>query len=140
VIAIKDSSRNVTRVLRLAAEIEGTGQARYLTTIQPLLTTLLAGGAGAMMPPPATLVGARIVEAVRAGDLAAAAEHQRAVARFPALWAGKHGLTPVMKAAMDHLGLALGAPANPASALPASAVEALGRELDRWPLLLPHSV
>jgi 4-hydroxy-tetrahydrodipicolinate synthase len=140
VIGVKDSSRNVSRVLRLSAEIEGTGQARYLTTIQPLLTTLLAGGAGAMMPPPGTLIGARIVAAVAAGDLAAAAEHQRAIARFPAQWTGKYGLAPVMKAALGHLGLAVGPPANPASALPAPDLEALGHELDRWPLLLPHTV
>jgi 4-hydroxy-tetrahydrodipicolinate synthase len=140
VVGIKDSSRNVSRILRLSAEIEGTGQARYLTTIQPLLTTLLAGGAGAMMPPPATLIGARIVEAVAAGDLAAAAEHQRAVARFPAQWAGRYGLAPVMKAALNHLGVAVGAPANPAAALPAADLEALGLELDRWPVQFPHSV
>jgi 4-hydroxy-tetrahydrodipicolinate synthase len=139
VIGIKDSSRNVSRILRLAEEIEVSNQARYLTTVQPLLTTLLAGGAGAMMPPPATLLGARIVAAVAEGDLAAAAAHQRALARFPAQWAGKYGLAPVMKAALAHLGLAIGAPANPASALPAPDVQALGRELDRWPSLLSPS-
>lgn len=90
--------------------------------MQPLLITLLLGGAGAMMPPPATRVAARVVAAVRAGDLAAAAEEQRAFATFPGTWS-RYGLTPLMKRAMAHCGVHLGTAEGPAPEFPAALEE-----------------
>jgi len=118
VVGFKDSSRDFTRIGWLAANIDRPGHARYFTTIQPLLTTLLLGGAGAMMPPPATRISARIVAAFRSGDLAAAAEFQRAFASFPGKWS-RYGLTPLMKRAMFHCGVDLGVSGTPGPELPA---------------------
>jgi 4-hydroxy-tetrahydrodipicolinate synthase len=135
VVAIKDSSRNISRVLRAVEEIDRAGHARYLGTIQPLLTILLAGGSGAMAPPPSTLVGAAIRDAVAAGDLAKAAELQNLVALFPAKWSGRYGLTPTMKAAMPAIGLPLGDPAPPFAPLPTDEAQAVAALVSSWPTL-----
>jgi 4-hydroxy-tetrahydrodipicolinate synthase len=132
VVAIKDSSRNVSRILQAIELIERPGHARYLGTIQPLLTILLQGGAGAMMPPPATLVGAAVVAAFRAGDVHHAAELQNAVAIFPAAWS-HHGLTPVMKAALASLGIPVGNPAAPQAPVDSADAEAIGAIVAAWP-------
>jgi 4-hydroxy-tetrahydrodipicolinate synthase len=133
VVAIKDSSRNVARVLRAVEEIQHAGHARYFGTIQPLLTVLSSGGAGAMTPPPATLVAAGIRDAVAVGDLARAAELQRLVSRFPVSWTPRHGLAAVMKVALDELGLPFGVPAPLASAVPPGEVAAIAEALADWP-------
>jgi 4-hydroxy-tetrahydrodipicolinate synthase len=135
VAAIKDSSRNVSRVLRAVEEIDHAGHARYLGTIQPLLTILLAGGSGAMAPPPSTLVGAAMRDAVADGDLARAAQLQRLVSVFPARWSGPYGLAPTMKAAMPAIGLALGDPAFPHPPLSAADTEAVAALVGAWPAL-----
>ena len=135
VVAIKDSSRNVSRVLRAVEEIDHAGHARYLGTIQPLLTILLAGGSGAMAPPPSTLVGAAMRDAAAAGDLARAAQLQRLVSIFPAKWSGRHGLAPTMKAAMAAVGLPLGDPAPPYAPLPPDAARAVTDLVAGWPAL-----
>jgi 4-hydroxy-tetrahydrodipicolinate synthase len=131
VVAIKDSSRDISRNLRAVAEIQQAGHAQYLGTIQPMLAIMLAGGAGAMMPPPLTLVGAAIRDSVAAGDLAAASRAQRLVARFPAAWS-QHGLLPLAKAAMHELGRPLGAPAEPYRPVPDAVADAIREELARW--------
>jgi 4-hydroxy-tetrahydrodipicolinate synthase len=135
VVGIKDSSRNVSRVLRAVEEIDRAGHARYLGTIQPLLTILVAGGSGAMAPPPSTLVGAAMRDAVAAGDVARAAELQRLVSVFPAKWSGPHGLAPTMKAAMPAVGLDLGDPAPPHGPLSAADREAIAALVGAWPSL-----
>jgi dihydrodipicolinate synthase/N-acetylneuraminate lyase len=133
VVAIKDSSRNVARVLRAVDEIQHAGHAQYLGTYQPLHTSLGAGGAGAMTPPPATLVAAGIRDAVAAGDLPRAFELQRLVHVFPVRWTARHGLAAVMKTAATHLGLPLGEPAPRASAVPAADAAEIARALRDWP-------
>jgi 4-hydroxy-tetrahydrodipicolinate synthase len=133
VVAIKDSSRNVSRVLRAVEEIQHAGHAAYFGTIQPLLTVLLSGGAGAMTPPPATLVAAAIRDAVDAGDLARAAELQRLVAIFPARFTPRHGLAAVMKTAAAELGLLLGVPAPLATAVPPGDAADIAAAVAAWP-------
>jgi len=135
VAGIKDSSRNVSRVLRAVEEIDRAGHASYLGTIQPLLTILVAGGSGAMAPPPSTLVGAAIRDAVADGDVARAAELQRLVSVFPAKWSGHHGLAPTMKAAMPAIGLPLGDPAAPYRPLPPEDAAAVTELVRAWPAL-----
>lgn len=135
VAAIKDSSRHVARILRAIEEIEHAGHARYLGTIQPLVTVLLSGGAGAMTPPPATLVAAAIRDAVAAGDLGRAGALQRLVAQVPGRWTARFGLGPVMKVAADHLGLPLGAPAFPTAPVPEPEAAAIRAALAGWPRL-----
>ncbi len=108
----KESSRDITKIARLIEEVDRAGHAAYFTTMQPLLLTLVLGGSGATMPPPATRIGAEVVRAFRAGDLESATRWQRLFSRFPGRWAA-YGLPPVMKSAMQHLGVDLGAPAPP---------------------------
>ncbi|MGW5382668.1 dihydrodipicolinate synthase family protein [Nocardia sp. NPDC003963] len=132
VVALKDSSRDISRNLRAVAEIQDAGHAQYLGTVQPMLAILLSGGAGAMMPPPFTLVGAEIRDAVAAGDLARAGRAQSMIARLPAAWAG-HGLLPLAKAAMRAIGRPLGAPAAPFDAPPAAVLDAIAEITQTWP-------
>jgi 4-hydroxy-tetrahydrodipicolinate synthase len=128
VVAFKESSRDITKIGRLCAEIDEAGHARYYTTMQALLPTLALSGSGAMMPAPGTVIGAKVTDAFRRGDLEAAARFQRAYRLFPGAW-GQYGLAPTMKAAMTALGLGLGGPAYPFGPLPAAEIEALGRHL-----------
>lgn len=104
VVAFKESSRDMGRIGRLIEEIDVAGNARYFTTMEPLLATLMQGGAGAMMPAPATAIGAEIVAAFRAGDLERAVAAQRHFAVFPTIWRA-YGLTAVMKSGLENLGI-----------------------------------
>ena len=113
---IKESSRDLARVSRLIAEIDAAGHARYFTTMQMLLISLMLGGSGATMPPPACEIARHIVDAFVAKDYERAAELQRQFALFPAKWMHR-GLAPVMKAAMNQIGIPVGAPYPPFAAL-----------------------
>ena len=108
----KESSRDIIKISRLIEEIELAGNARYFTTMQPLLMTLMMGGSGATMPPPGNRIGARVVRAFREGDIDLAKYWQRFYSLFPAKWAA-YGLPPVMKSAMRHFGIDLGDPVPP---------------------------
>ncbi|HZD66265.1 MAG TPA: dihydrodipicolinate synthase family protein [Acidimicrobiales bacterium] len=110
VAGFKESSRDIAKIGRLIDTLPRGVQ--YFTTMQPLLASLLVGGAGAMMPVPATLLGARLMAAYRAGDLEAAAGWQRRFGVFPATWA-TYGLTPIMRVALRHLGLDIGGSTPP---------------------------
>jgi 4-hydroxy-tetrahydrodipicolinate synthase len=116
VAAFKESSRDMSRIGRLIEEIDVAGHARYFTTMQPLLATLLQGGSGAMMPAGASLIGAEVVAAVRADDLKRAARAQRLFATFPGRWKA-YGLAPVMRSALRHLGVDIGDPLPPFGAV-----------------------
>jgi 4-hydroxy-tetrahydrodipicolinate synthase len=50
----KESSRDITKISRLIEQIDIAGRGYYFTTMQPLLVTLMLGGSGATMPPPAS--------------------------------------------------------------------------------------
>ena len=113
---IKESSRDLARVSRLIAEIDAAGHARYFTTMQMLLISLMLGGSGATMPPPACEIARHIVDAFVARDYERAAEVQRQFALFPAKWMHR-GLAPVMKAAMNQIGIPVGVPYPPYAAL-----------------------
>ena len=108
----KESSRDTQKVARMIEEIDRAGNAGYFTTMQPLLMTLLMGGSGATMPPPGARIGARVVKAFRAGDLSEAHRWQRLYAAFPSKWP-TYGLPPVMKAALQEIGVDIGHPARP---------------------------
>lgn len=108
----KESSREARKIARMVEEIDRAGNAGYFTTMQPLLMTLLLGGSGATMPPPGAKIGARVVKAFRAGDLEEAHRWQRLYAAFPSKWPA-YGLPPVMKAALQEIGLDIGHPARP---------------------------
>jgi 4-hydroxy-tetrahydrodipicolinate synthase len=112
VVALKESSRDLSKIGRMIEAVDAPGNCAYLTTMQPLLTTLLLGGSGGTMPPPGTRIGAEVVSAVRAGDLDRARSWQRLFNLFPSTWGG-YGLPPVMKSAMRHFGVDLGDPLPP---------------------------
>lgn len=114
VSALKESSRDISKIGRMIETVQMTGYVDYLTTMQPLLSTLILGGAGATMPPPGTLIGARVVDAFRSGDLEQARRWQRTFSVFPARWS-RYGLPPVMKSAMRHFGIDIGDPMSPFS-------------------------
>ncbi|RDE07859.1 dihydrodipicolinate synthase family protein [Pelagibacterium lacus] len=109
---IKESSRDLSRVGRLVAEIELAGHARYFTTMQMLLATLLLGGSGITLPPPATRLARMVIDAFEAGDILEAARLQRQFSLWPSRWMN-HGLLPTMKASMDILGIPVGDPYPP---------------------------
>jgi len=113
---IKDSSRDLARVSRLIVEIDRAGHARYFATMQMLLITLMLGGSGATMPPPASEIARHIIDAFTAKDYERAAELQLQFALFPSKWMHR-GLAPVMKAAMELIGFPLGAPYPPYTSL-----------------------
>jgi 4-hydroxy-tetrahydrodipicolinate synthase len=113
---IKESSRDLARVSRLIVEIDRAGHARYFTTMQMLLATLELGGSGATMPPPGCEIARHVIDAVMAGDFAKAAEIQLQFALFPSKWMHR-GLAPVMKAAMNLIGITVGTPYPPYAAL-----------------------
>ena len=133
---IVETSGDVTKIGRLAEEIDRRGSAQYFTTIESLLINLVMGGSGAAMPPPAAFVGAQVVGAFRADNLARATEWQRILGLFPNRWY-RHGAPPVMKAAMRHLGIPLGAPAFPYGALSDREDAAIGQFLEEVGLKEP---
>ena len=109
---IKESSRNLSRVGRLIVEVDHAGHARYFTTMQMLLATLELGGAGATMPPPGSEIARHIIDAFVAKDYERAAKLQLQFALFPSKWMHR-GLAPVMKAAMELIGIPVGEPYPP---------------------------
>jgi 4-hydroxy-tetrahydrodipicolinate synthase len=109
---IKESSRDLARVSRLIVEIDRAGHARYFTTMQMLLSTLMLGGSGATMPPPASEIARHIIDAFVAKNYERAAELQLQFALFPARFMHR-GLAPAMKAAMNLIGVPIGAPYPP---------------------------
>ena len=125
---IKESSRDLARVSRLIVEIDRAGHARYFTTMQMLLSTLMLGGSGATMPPPASEIARHIIDAFVAKDYERAATLQLQFALFPAKWMHR-GLAPAMKAAMNLIGIPAGEPYPPYQALTRDEMTALAATL-----------
>src|SRR5262245_26231193 len=119
---IKESSRDLARVSRLIVEIDRAGHARYFTTMQMLLATLQLGGSGATMPPPASEIARHIIDAFVAKDHERAAALQLQFALFPSRWMHR-GLAPVMKAAMNLIGVPVGDPYPPYGSLSADEID-----------------
>jgi 4-hydroxy-tetrahydrodipicolinate synthase len=125
---IKESSRDLGRVSRLIVEIDRAGHARYFTTMQMLLATLLLGGSGATMPPPGSEIARHVIDAFVAKDYERAAALQLQFALFPSKWMHR-GLAPVMKAAMNLIGVPVGDPYPPYGSLTAEETSALAAVL-----------
>src|ERR1700731_3543800 len=125
---IKESSRDLARVSRLIVEIDRAGHARYFTTMQMLLATLQLGGSGATMPPPGCEIARHVMDAFVAGNYARAAEIQLQFALFPSKWMHR-GLAPVMKAAMNLIGIPAGDPYPPYASLTKDEINALAATL-----------
>jgi 4-hydroxy-tetrahydrodipicolinate synthase len=133
---IKESSRDLARVSRLIVEIDRAGHARYFTTMQMLLATIELGGSGATMPPPGSEIARHVIDAFVAGDRRLAAELQLQFALFPSKWMHR-GLAPVMKAAMNLIGIPAGDPYPPYAPLSRDEVQALATTL-RSTVLAPR--
>jgi 4-hydroxy-tetrahydrodipicolinate synthase len=125
---IKESSRDLGRVSRLIVEIDRAGHARYFTTMQMLLATLQLGGSGATMPPPGSEIARHVIDAYLAGNHERAAALQLQFALFPSKWMHR-GLAPVMKAAMNLIGVPVGDPYPPYGSLTAEETSALAAVL-----------
>jgi len=125
---VKESSRDLARVSQLIADIDQAGHAKYFTTIQMLLISLLLGGSGATIPPPAAALGNLVISAFQAGDWKEAARLQAQFAIYPAHWMHR-GLTPTMKASLEILGHGIGLPYPPYEGLNAAEHEALRAHL-----------
>jgi len=121
---IKESSRDLARVSRLIVEIDRAGHARYFTTMQMLLATLQLGGSGATMPPPGSEIARYIIDAFVAKDYERAAALQLQFALFPSKWMHR-GLAPVMKAALNLIGVPVGEPYPPYASLNGEEMQAL---------------
>jgi len=121
---IKESSRDLARVSRLIVEVDHAGHARYFTTMQMLLVTLELGGSGATMPPPGSEIARAVIDAFVAKEFERAVEIQLAFALFPSKWMHR-GLAPAMKAAMNIIGIDVGAPYPPYAALTADELASL---------------
>jgi 4-hydroxy-tetrahydrodipicolinate synthase len=113
---IKESSRDLARVSLLIVEIDQSGEARYYTTMQMLLTSLQLGGSGGTMPPPACEIARGIIDAFVARDFERAAKIQLQFALFPSRWMHR-GLAPTMKTAMNLIGIPAGGPYPPYASL-----------------------
>jgi 4-hydroxy-tetrahydrodipicolinate synthase len=133
---IKESSRDLGRVSRLIVEIDRAGHARYFTTMQMLLATLQLGGSGATMPPPGSEIARHVIDAYLAGNHERAAALQLQFALFPSKWMHR-GLAPVMKAAMNLIGVPVGDPYPPYGSLTAEETSALAAVL-RTTVLAHH--
>jgi 4-hydroxy-tetrahydrodipicolinate synthase len=125
---IKESSRDLARVSRLIVEIDRAGHARYFTTMQMLLATLQLGGSGATMPPPGSEIARHVIDAFVAKDYERAAMLQLQFALFPSKWMHR-GLAPVMKAAMNLIGIPAGDPYPPYAPLTREETAALATTL-----------
>jgi 4-hydroxy-tetrahydrodipicolinate synthase len=125
---IKESSRDLARVSRLIVEIDRAGHAKYHTTMQMLLATLELGGSGATMPPPGSEIARAVIDAFDAQDYERAAEIQLQFALFPSKWMHR-GLAPVMKAAMNLIGIPAGEPYPPYQSLTRDEMTALAATL-----------
>ena len=121
---IKESSRDLARVSRLIVEIDRAGHARYFTTMQMLLATLELGGSGATMPPPGCEIARHVIDAFLAKDYERAAAVQLQFALFPSRWMHR-GLAPVMKAALNLVGVPVGEPYPPYVSLNSEETSAL---------------
>jgi len=133
---IKESSRDLARVSRLIVEIDRAGHARYFTTMQMLFASLMLGGSGATMPPPGSEIARHVIDAFLAKDYARAAELQLQFALFPSKWMHR-GLAPVMKAALNLIGVPVGEPYPPYVSLTREETAALAAVL-RTTVLAPR--
>jgi 4-hydroxy-tetrahydrodipicolinate synthase len=132
VVAIKETSRDEQKLLGLINRIQGS--AHVYTNMELLLSTLVLGGSGAMLPTSGLPIATRLVEAFEAGDVAGAAKLQLFFSEFPGRWTGL-GFLPAVKAAAGLMGCDLGEPLWPWSGLDDTARAEMREFLAKWDLL-----
>lgn len=127
---MKESSRNWTKLGWLFERVHHAGLADLFTTMDVLLPTLHFGGAGAVVPPPASVPAMRIYEAYNNEDLTAAVAAQRTVGTFPPDEVDL-GLTAVCKAASQLSGVDAGLPRRPYSSVSDTGRDAINKWMNR---------
>lgn len=133
IAAVKETSRDMVKVLGLCRDLSAPGRAGVYTNMETLVATMVLGGEGAMVPAPGLPVAARIVRAFERGDLEQARHWQMFFATFPSRWMSL-GLGPVVKLAMEVLGVDVGRPLPPFEALGDEARDELRTLLSEWEL------
>ena len=88
------------------------------------------------MPPPGSEIARHLIEAFVAGDFERAAELQLQFALFPSRWMHRE-LAPVMKAALNLIGVPVGEPYPPYAPLTREEIAALAAVL-RTTVLAPR--
>ena len=134
VAALKETSRNMTKVLNLCLQLGETGLAGVYTNMESLLATIHLGGHGAMVPAPALPAAQRILTAHAAGDADEARRWQSFFATFPSHWM-RLGLGPAVKAGMSVLGVDVGTPGHTFDALTPAETTEMAALFDRWGLV-----
>ena len=109
---VKESSRDWQKVSWLLERIDKAELAKVFTTMDILLPTLQVGGAGAVIPAPATVPAMRLYEAYEADELESAIATQRLFGTFPPDEVST-GLTAVCKAATQLSNVDVGPPRPP---------------------------
>ena len=131
IAAIKETSRDMTKVLNLCFELAETGLAGVYTNMESLFATLKLGGHGAMVPAPALPAAQRILDACQRGDMDQALRWQRFFAGFPTRWM-RLGLGPAVKAGMSVLGVDVGTPQHTFDSLNDDEIAEMSELFDRW--------
>lgn len=126
---VKESSRDWLKIGWLLERVHHEGLADVFTTMDVLLATLQTGGAGAVIPAPATVPSMTIWEAYEADDLDQAIAAQRVFGTFPPDGSNV-GLTGVCKAATELAGVDVGPPRPPYEAASESTRDLLEDWLD----------
>lgn len=126
---VKESSRDWQKLGWLLERIHHAGHADVFATMDVLLGTLQSGGAGAVIPAPATAPSMEIYEAYQDGDLETAVDVQRSFGTFPPDEADT-GLTAVCKAGHNLSGVDVGPPRPPYDSLAEEGRTALRQWLD----------
>lgn len=132
VLGIKETSRDESKLLALIADVQG--HAQVFTNMELLFSTVLLGGAGAMLPTPGVPVASRVVTEILAGRTGEASKWAAFFADFPRRWM-RRGLLPVMKSAGRLMGCDMGEPLWPYEGLEPVEVDQLRSLLDSWGLL-----
>lgn len=131
IAAIKETSRDMTKVLNLCFELAETGLAGVYTNMESLFATLKLGGHGAMVPAPALPAAQRILDACQSGDMDQALRWQHFFASFPTRWM-RLGLGPAVKAGMSVLGVDVGTPQHTFDNLNDDEIAEMSELFDRW--------
>lgn len=126
---VKESSRDWQKIGWLLERIHHAEHADVFTTMDVLLPTLQSGGAGAVIPAPATVPAMRVYEAYEEGDFDTAIEAQRTFGMFPPDEVST-GLTAVCKAATQLSGVDVGPPRPPYNAVSKDGQDAIHAWLD----------
>lgn len=131
IVAIKETSRDMTKVLNLCLELAETGLIGVYTNMESLFATVQLGGHGAMVPAPGLPMAQRILDAYQRGDMVEALRWQRFFATFPSRWM-RLGLGPAVKAGMSVLGVDVGTPGHTFDSLTDDELAEMSELFELW--------